>query len=105
MLRLVTRLLGFLALGAGMAAGVYDGARFIADGKLEPTPLGTTSFWLLPRFFPLIEPGVARHVHPWLWDPLLLNLFLLPTVVVMFVVGTLLLIAGRARHQAVVAPD
>jgi hypothetical protein len=105
MLRLLARLFGFLALAAGMVAGVLDGARFIADGRLAPMPLGSAGFWLAPRFFPLIEPGVVRHVHPWLWDPLLLNVFLLPTVVVMFVLGTLLLVAGRTKQHAIIAPD
>jgi hypothetical protein len=105
MLRILARILGFLALGGGMAAGIYDGAKSIADGGITLTPLGATGFWLFPRQFPVIEPAVTRHIHPLLWDPLLLNLFLLPTVIVLFAAGTALLVAGRTAEAPITAPE
>jgi hypothetical protein len=105
MLRILARILGFLALGGGMAAGIYDGAKSIADGGIALTPLGTTGFWLFPRQFPAIEPAVTRHIHPLLWDPLLLNFLMLPTVIVLFAGGTALLLAGRTAETPITAPE
>ncbi len=102
MLRTLTRWMGYLLLAAAMALGVYDGARSIAGARLEATPLGTVAFWLFPKHFPILEPAVTRHVHPLLWDPVLLNLFLLPAVAVLFVLGGLALHLGRRPPQAAV---
>ncbi|MGL5116347.1 MAG: hypothetical protein ACRC7C_13585, partial [Beijerinckiaceae bacterium] len=74
-----------------------DGAKSLDQSSLVLTPLGAVLFWLFPKQFPIIEPAVARHVHPFLWDPLLLNFFLLPAILVCFTLGTLLLILARNR--------
>jgi hypothetical protein len=105
MLRIFARLLGFLALGGGLAAGVVDGARLIADEMLEPTPMGSAISWLAPRFSAGIEPFVTRIVHPLMWDPVLVNFLAAPAVLVLFVSGTLLLIAGIQKQTPVTAPE
>jgi hypothetical protein len=101
MLRTLTRWVGYLLLAAAMGLGVYDGARSIAGSGLEATPLGTAALWLFPRHFPILEPAVTRHLHPLLWDPVLLNVFLLPAVVVLFVLGGLALYFGQRPRQPV----
>jgi hypothetical protein len=101
MLRNFIRLLGFAALVAGFVMGVVDGARSLAGKSFELTPLGSVLFWLMPRQFPIIEPAITRHVHPLLWDPVLLNLFLLPTAVVLFALGALFLLITRRRTTPV----
>ena len=65
------------------------------------TPLGTTAFALFPKYFPILEPAVARHIHPLLWDPVLLNFFLLPTALVLIVIGALLLYFGRPKPRLI----
>ena len=99
MLRILTRILGFAALAAAMVAGVVDGARGIADGAPGLTSLGMSGQWLFPRHFPVIETAIVQHVHP-----LLMNFLLLPTLFVMFALGTALLIAGRSKQTPIVAP-
>jgi hypothetical protein len=97
MFRFIIRFLGLGLLLAGFAVGVIDGAKSLDQSSLVLTPLGAALFWLLPRQFPIIEPAVTRHVHPFLWDPVLLNLFLLPAVLVCLALGTLLLVLARRR--------
>jgi hypothetical protein len=96
-LRKAAQILGLLALAAGFFVGVLDSTRSIANNTIELTPLGATGFWLLPKQFVLLEPAITRNIHPLLWDPLLLNFLMLPTVVVLFVAGTVLLIAARDK--------
>jgi hypothetical protein len=99
MLRLVVRIVGFLALASGMAVGVFDGARAIADGLAPLTSVGAALMTISPRHFSMIEPGVARFLHPALWDPVLVSLLMLPAVFVLFLTGTLLLLISRSPHD------
>lgn len=102
MLRTLLRLTGYGVLAAAMAVGLYDGARSVSVSGLEVTPLGAAAFWLFPRQFPILEPAVARHLHPLLWDPVLINFLLLPAVLVLFLLGGLLLVAGRPPRPAAI---
>lgn len=95
MFRFIVRLLGIGLLVAGVGVGVIDGARSLDQSSVVLTPLGAALFWLFPRQFPIIEPAITRHVHPALWDPVLLNVFLLPAVIVCFALGALLLVLAR----------
>jgi len=95
MFRFLARLIGFLLVAAGFVGLVVDGTRSIANGAIALMPLGELLFAVFPRTFPIIEPAVTRHIHPFLWDPILLNLFLLPASILAFLLGMLLLWVGR----------
>jgi hypothetical protein len=89
------RILAFLLLAAGFVAAVMDGARTIANSAVDYAKLGSTLFRLFGERFLLLQPAVERHVHPLLWDPVLLNLLVLPTSVVLLVLGFLSYRIGR----------
>lgn len=99
MLRFLSRLIGFCMMAAAFVALVVDGTRSIAAGEFEATPLGATAFWLFPAKFPILQPAVERHLHPWLWDPLLVNLLLAPTWAVLGALGFLLFAVGLRRAR------
>ena len=101
MFRFLARSLGLALIAAGFVGLVIDGTRSMANGLVTFTPLGEVAFRLFPKSFPLLEPAVTRHVHPWLWDPLLLNVFLMPAAVLGFVVGALLLWLGRKPEEPI----
>jgi hypothetical protein len=101
MLRFLARVLGLLLVAAGFVGLVIDGTRSIANSTVSFTPLGELAFTLFPRSFPLIEPAVTRYVHPWLWDPILLNFFLLPAALVGFVIGGALLWVGQKPPEPI----
>lgn len=93
MLRLLFRFLGILAVAAAFASMIIDGTRSIAGGALFVTPFGQTVMSFFPSRFPELQPAVERHIHPLLWDPILLTLFLLPTWLIVGMGGLLLLAA------------
>ncbi|KAA2244378.1 hypothetical protein [Salinarimonas soli] len=95
MFRFLARLVGFLLIAAGFVGLVVDGTRSIANTAVMFMPLGELLFAAFPKTFPLIEPAVTRHIHPFLWNPILLNLFTLPASLLAFGLGVLLLWAGR----------
>ena len=101
MFRFLARLVGLLLVGAGFVGLVIDGTRSLANGTLSFMPLGELAYAVFPTRFPLIEPAVTRHIHPLLWDPVLLNFFLLPASVVGFVLGLLLLWLGQRPPETV----
>lgn len=101
MLRFFARLLGLILIATGFVGLVIDGTRAIANGAVSFTPLGEVAFRLFPQSFPLIEPAVTRHLHPLLWDPILLTFFLMPASVLGFVLGAALLWVGRKPEEPI----
>jgi hypothetical protein len=101
MIRFTLRLVGFLLLAIGFVGLVVDGTRSIANGELTFAPLGQVLFQLFPDSFPMLEPAITRHLHPFLWDPVVLNFLLLPASVVGFVLGLLLFWLGQKPPEPV----
>jgi hypothetical protein len=101
MLRFLARVVGLVLVAAGFVGLVVDGTASIANGTISFTPLGDMAFAAFPRAFPLIEPTVTRQVHPWLWDPVLLNLFRMPASIVAFVLGAALLWLGQKPPEPI----
>jgi hypothetical protein len=100
-MRRVFRLFGFLLIAAGFVAAVMDGARSIARSALDWQPLGATAFRLLGERYLLLQPAIERHVHPLLWDPVVLNLTLLPTSLVLLALGFLFHRFGRPQETPI----
>ena len=101
MLRILIKTIGLIFLAAGVAALVIDGTRSIAASALSITSFGQTAAYLFPKTYPLIKPAVEHNIHPVLWDPFLLALFLLPTFLVLAVLGLLLIWLMRRRKTNV----
>jgi hypothetical protein len=95
-IRLFIRILGLALLAGAFAAVVIDGARSIAADQLSLTPMGVTAYWAFPNKFPLLEPFL-RKINPLLWDPILLNILLLPTWLVLSAIGAGLFYLVRRR--------
>jgi hypothetical protein len=95
MLRLLFRFLGILAVAAAFASLIIDGTRSIAGGTLSLTPFGQTVMSFFPTQFPLLKPAVERNIHPLLWDPILLSVFLTPTWLIIGLCGLILLALTR----------
>lgn len=101
MIKALFRIVAFLLLAAGFVAAVMDGARSLANSTLDYAVLGATLFRLLGERFLLIQPAVERHLHPLLWDPLLLNITLLPTSLVLLGLGFLAYRIGRRGRPTI----
>lgn len=97
MLRFLLRVLSVVLLAAAFASAVIDGTRSIAADAVTLTPFGDTCFYLFPKKFPQLRPFVESHMSRWAWDPVLSDLFRLPTWLVLGVLGTLLLWASKKR--------
>src|ERR687893_1605783 len=101
MLRFLARALGLILIALGFVGIVIDGTRSIANGSVMFTPLGEAAFRALGERYLLLQPAIERHVHPALWDPVVLNLTLLPASVVGFCLGVVLLWLGQKRPEPI----
>lgn len=101
MIRFLVRSLGFIIVAGAFVMLVIDATRSIAQSKVTFTLLGETAYTLFGERFLLLQPGIERHVHPLLWDPVVLNLLLLPTAFVGLVIGFALMWLGAKPREKV----
>lgn len=92
------RVLGIWSLLAAMVALTVDGTRSLAgQGQFIVTALGEHWFKLHSASLNTFQAAVERHVHPVLWDPLILNVLQIPTWIFFTVLGLLLYWIGRRK--------
>jgi hypothetical protein len=96
-IRLAVRLLGLALLALAFAAAVIDGAASIAANQLSITPIGRPLYLIFPNKFPLVQAFVEHQIHPLLWDPVLVDILMLPTWLALAVIGVGLFYVVRRR--------
>ncbi len=99
MFAFLMRFFGYWMLAAAIVALVIDGAKTIAESTLTITPLGQTWFELNAGSLILSQAAIERHVHPFLWDPVIQYLLTLPTWSVAGMIGVAMLLIGRRKEQ------
>lgn len=97
---LVLRIVGLLFLAAGFVSFIVDGVASIASASLVTTPLGQAWFNLHPASLNLTQAVIERYTFPFLWDPVLLSVLLMPGWVVFTVIGVVLYYLGRRRRMS-----
>lgn len=100
MFRFIFRAIGLFLLAGAFAALVIDGTRSIAGGRLALTPLGTAIGWLAPAKFVALQP-LIDHYNRFLWDPVMVHLLLLPTWLVVGLLGTLIMALTQKRQPKI----
>ena len=94
------RIFGTWFLLVAVIALVYDGTRTLASSDgLVVTALGEHWFRLHPSSLGLAQAAIERHVHPFLWDPVILTILQMPAWVVLGVIGLGLYLLGRKRKR------
>ena len=97
MFRFSIRIAGLLALAAAFAALVIDGTRSIAGGALSVTFMGA----VLKNWEAEIERVITSRLHPFLWDPVTLEVMRLPVWVVLGMIGLLFMLVAQRRSTAI----
>jgi hypothetical protein len=101
MIRFLFRFVGFLILAGGFIALVYDGTKSIAGSALVYTRLGQIWNNVHSSSLQLLQPAIERHVSPWLWDPVVLNILTAPAWLVFGIVGAVLMLIGRKKKPLI----
>lgn len=97
------RILGLWLLAMAFIALVVDGVKSIAQSGLVLTSLGEGWFSLHPPSLNLTQAIIERYTFPFLWDPILLTIMLLPVWLIFGLFGALFLYIGRRRRDASIA--
>lgn len=95
MFRLLLRFLGLCLLATAFVALLSDVARSVADARLYITSLGETLMALAPGKLALVQAFVEPYVHPFIWDPVLVDLMRLPVWLAVGAIGCLAIRLGR----------
>jgi hypothetical protein len=85
------RISGVLLAGLGLVALAFD---LVEAGRLRDT--GEWWFRLHRDSLQLAQPALERHVAPWLWDPVMLNILVTPAAALFGGLGLAVLLARRA---------
>ena len=80
-------------------AAVYDGTRSLAVGGLAMTSLIEHWSRIAPGLLASAQSGVARALHPLVWDLGVRKLLLVPAWAVFAALGLMLAYAGRRRRR------
>ena len=99
-MRTACRVLGWIFAGLAAALLARDLYVLVQTGAWAPIDFGPLWNALHPGSLQLAQPAIERHVHPVLWDPVILTVLLTPAFVVLGVPGVLLLLlTGRQRGR------
>ncbi|MDF2369934.1 MAG: hypothetical protein P1V21_03990 [Rhizobiaceae bacterium] len=100
-MRFIFRIISLLALVVAVISGVVDAIKSVAASRVVFTPLGSDWFSLSPDTLNLSQAFIQRHVHPFLWDPVIQWILLQPTWAVFLVLSLFFyLIAWRKPKAA-----
>ena len=89
MFRLLLRFLGLCLLATAFVMVLGDVTRSVAGARLHVTPLGEKLMALAPGKLALAQAFVERQVHPFVWDPILVDLMRLPAWLAVGAIGYL----------------
>ena len=96
---IVGRVIGWISLLAGAAVLVRDLLVWIDTKHWAPIALGQLWYDLNRSSLNLVQAGVQRYIHPFLWDPIIVSILLSWAFAVLMILGALLLVLFRRRAR------
>ena len=99
MFKVIFRLFGILFLVLTVITIVLDMTRSIADSAIVWTALGKEWFDFSASSLNLMQAVIQRYVHPTIWDPVIVNILLMPSWAVFAALAAIFLWFGRTRKS------
>ena len=96
---MIGRFLAWLFIALGLGVFGYDLWVFLDSGAVRLTALGQLWYWLHPASLNLVQAVVERYIHPFLWDPIIINVLLAPAALVFLIIGILFALIFRRRKR------
>jgi hypothetical protein len=96
LIRFTLRLVGLALLAGAFAAAVIDGARSLADQKLELSSMGLVLARAFPAKFALMHDAIVKKA-PMVWDLMVVNVLYAPATLDLAVFGAVLFYLARRR--------
>jgi len=98
-MRRIVNLVGWVLLTLGAVMLCHDLVKWLLSGEFGVIDFGTLWHSVHKESLALANPAIERHVHPFLWDPVMLNILLAPAFVVFGLPGGLLVGLTRIRDR------
>ena len=95
MFRLLLRFLGLCLLATAFVTLLGDVTRSVAHARLTVTSLNETLMALAPGKLALAQAFVERRVHPFIWDPVCVDLMRVPVWLAVGAFGCMAIRLGR----------
>ena len=89
------RLFGRGLVFSGIFLGLWDVVCWLLFGRFSIPDIGSLWYRFHAESFLLLEPAVSRYAHPYLWDPIILEILIAPTGLVLFLFGILSIIMTK----------
>jgi hypothetical protein len=99
MIGFVFRTLGFILLAIAAMFAVIDGTKSIAATHLILTPFGTAWRETYPSLLTTTQHAL-EGLMPFLWNPVMTTILLIPTSIVIALIAFLFLKLGNLRRRA-----
>ena len=90
-MRRCLRLFGQGLVFSGIFLGLWDVVCWLLFGSFSIPDIGSLWYRLDAESLLLLEPAVSRYAHPYLWDPIILEILIAPTGLVLFLFGILII--------------
>ena len=90
-MRLAALCLSWLLIGLGAVFLCLDLYNFADSGSFAATDFGALWHSLHSNSLQLLQPAIERHVHPYLWHPVMTSILLTPAFLILLVPGLVLL--------------
>ena len=102
LVRFIISMIGLWTCALALLALVLDGVRSIAANEIVMKSLGATWFELDTASLNLTQAIIQRNVHPFIWDPVVQWILMMPTWLVAGLIGSVLVYLGRKRRPKVI---
>ena len=94
-MRRCLRLFGQGLVFSGIFLGLWDVVCWLLFGSFCIPDTGSLWYRFHAESLLLLEPAVSRYAHPYLWDPIILEILIAPTGLVLFLFGILIIIMTK----------
>ena len=94
-MRRCLRLFGQGLVFSGIFLGLWDVVCWLLFDSFSIPDIGSLWYRFHAESLLLLEPAVSRYAHPYLWDPIILEILIAPTGLVLFLFGILIIIMTK----------
>ena len=94
-MRRCLRLFGQGLVFSGIFLGLWDAVCWLLFGSFSIPDIGSLWYRFHSESLLLLEPAVSRYAHPYVWDPMILEILIAPTGLVLFLFGILIIIITK----------
>ena len=99
-MRLMLRTFGLILIFIAIVVGVLDLIGSYNGGDFTLTDVGSLWYSTHPGSLQLLQPAIARHISPFLWDPIMITILLWPITSALGVPGLIIILLTRQKTRA-----